>query len=119
MVQAPFDLFKTEGADVRWIAAAPDLATAKEAAREIGHGKYLVLDQTTGNKFSVDPERSITNTHARSTVHRGCPFSRVVDAYPSTQTRVITHRGPFQRLPCDGVSVSRYRLLRLLSDSRG
>ena len=56
-MQAYFDIFKADGDGVLWIEAVSDLATAKERVQAIGEtspGQYLVLDEATGDKISIE-----------------------------------------------------------------
>jgi hypothetical protein len=54
----PFDIFKMDGQEPRWIEAAADLDRAKVRVKALAAsspGEYLILNQNTGEKISVKP----------------------------------------------------------------
>ena len=57
-MEARFDVFKSDSnGDWRWVQAVPDFATAKVQVHLLGEkwpGKYLILDQQTGEKITAE-----------------------------------------------------------------
>ena len=54
----PFDIFKVEGAELRWMEAAADLERAKARVTLLSAsspGEYLILNQKTGQRISIKP----------------------------------------------------------------
>ena len=68
-MEARFDIFKYDAqGDVRWIEAAQDLAAAKTRVSVLGEswpGLYLILDQKTGDKISIQVGSSGVQTPRR------------------------------------------------------
>jgi hypothetical protein len=56
---ALFDVFEQEpDGSLRWCGAFPDLEAAKDKVRELlasSPGKYLIFNQSTGNKLRIEP----------------------------------------------------------------
>jgi hypothetical protein len=55
----PFDIFRLEPLGVKWVDCAPTLEEAEKRIRDLAanvSGKYLLLNQRTGNKlmFNLD-----------------------------------------------------------------
>ena len=56
----PFDIFQLVRAGVRWLESAESLDYAKRRIHELAvssPGEYLLLDQETGTKVVIKPER--------------------------------------------------------------
>jgi hypothetical protein len=56
----PFDIFQLDRAGVRWLESAESFDHAKTRIHELAEGspgEYLLLDQKTGTKFVIKPER--------------------------------------------------------------
>ena len=52
----PFDIFKVEGGDLRWMEAAPDLERAKSRVKVLSAsspGEFIIHNQNTGEKISI------------------------------------------------------------------
>jgi CheY-like chemotaxis protein len=52
----PFDIFKVEGTELRWMEAVADLDRAKARVKMLSAsspGEYLIADQKTGQKISI------------------------------------------------------------------
>jgi hypothetical protein len=56
---APFDVFKHEpDGSLWWCGAFADLEAAKDKVRKLlvsSPGKYLIFNQSTGNKLHIEP----------------------------------------------------------------
>jgi hypothetical protein len=52
----PFDIFKVEGGELRWMEVAPDLERAKSRVKVLSAsspGEFIILNQNTGEKISI------------------------------------------------------------------
>jgi hypothetical protein len=59
-MSVPFDIFQIDRAGVRWVESAESLNRAKTRIHELAlssPGEYLLLDQNTGTKVVIKPER--------------------------------------------------------------
>ncbi len=59
-MSTPFDIFQLDRAGVRWLESAESLDYAKRRIHELpvsSPGEYLLMDQKTGTKVVIKPER--------------------------------------------------------------
>ncbi len=55
----PFDIFKVEGSELRWMEVAADLESAKARVKILATsapGEYIIANQKTGEKISIKPK---------------------------------------------------------------
>src|SRR5260221_5258269 len=68
----PFDIFKVESSGLRWMEAAPDLERAKTRVRVLSAsspGEYIILNQITGEKITIQPKSKRIVFQIRSEEH--------------------------------------------------